>query len=75
MSNGQYEYRKAYKIYRVSEDGLLKHPHKYDYDSLNIYDVSYETEEAAMDDIVKYDLGVCLVIPVVERQWIWEENG
>ncbi len=66
---------KVYKIFRVSEDGLLKHHKKstyYGYEN-DSFDNSYETEEAAIEDIIENELLGSVILTAIEERWVWDD--
>ncbi len=68
-----YKYRKCYRIYDISEDGLLKVPQLYEGYGRYFSETSeYATEQDAIDRVTQKDLGDCVILPVVSRYWVKE---
>ena len=64
---------KVYKIFRVTEDGLLKHHKKSTYYENENFDNSYETEEAAIEDIIENELHGSVILTAIEQRWVWDD--
>lgn len=65
-------YEKRWKVYEVSNDGLMKHPVKerayYSYRETYLND-AYKSKDEAIADIIKYDVGDCIIVQSMQKVW------
>ena len=65
------EYRKTYRIYEISADGLLKVPMRSEgYGYYAKEDHAYDTEQDAVDRVIEKELDDCIVVATVSRHWV-----
>lgn len=66
-----YEYRKTYRIFEISTDGLLKPPKRSEGYGEYSYDIwDYDTEQAAFDRIVERGLSDCIIVSMVAQHYV-----
>ncbi len=69
-----WKYRKVYRIYEISADGLLKVPTRSEgYGYYSKEDREYTTEQEAVDRIIEKDLGDCVVLACVGAAYVEDD--
>lgn len=68
-----YKFKTVYKIFELSDDGLLKKVTRYNETIFNYYS-GYESQEEAFEVIKKEDCGISnlIILPVVKKEYIYD---